>query len=231
MKAKDWFPSSRAGQNVLFNNFKAKIGNYQTTFNLSEEQLRKLQTICDIFLEVYQKVEQNRAAMANLTAWQDAIFNGRPQGDPVPATPTFVDITLPANSFIGIFAEFRELVGFLKNHPNYTENIGLDLKIVAENNEGENLNEVSPELKLTVKNDNSIEVTFKKSDFDALELQYRKSGVEIWQLADKSTSSPVNHQPALSTAGQSEKFEYRGIYLLKNQRVGTWSPIYLVTAG
>ncbi len=231
MKNRDWFPSTRAEQNVMFVNFNAKINNYKTVFGLTDPLLAKLHTICDTFIEVYQKVEQNRAANSNLTSWQEKIFNGTPKGDPVPQAPTFVAITVPADAFIGIFAEFRELVGFLKSNPDYTENIGLDLMIVANDAEQANAENISPDLKLTLKNDVSVEIAFKKLDFDAIEIQYRKAGAENWLPADKATTSPTTHTPQLTVAGQTEKFEYRGSYLQKNQRTGNWSPIYSVTVG
>lgn len=231
MRNRDWFPSTRAEQNVMFGNFNAKIDNYKSVFNLDDQLLGKLHTICETFLEVYQKVEQNRAAGANLTAWQDQIFNGEPKGDPVPKAPTFVAINVPADAFIGIFEEFRDLVGFLKKNPNYTENIGLDLMIVATEAEQANAEDISPNLKLSLKNDVSVEIMFKKSDSDSIEIQYRKAGTENWLLADKATTSPATHTPQLTIAGQAEKFEYRAIYLQKNQRTGSWSPIYSVTAG
>jgi hypothetical protein len=231
MKNRDWFPSTRAEQNVVFANFNAKIDDYKNVFGLTEPLLAKLHTICETFLEVYQKVEQNRAAGANLTSWQDTIFIGTPKGDPVPQAPKFAVINVPVGAFIGIFAEFREIVGFIKSNPNYTENIGLDLMIVAPETEQSNLNDASPNLKLALKNDVSVEIAFKKADFDAIEIQYRKASTENWLPADKATTSPTTHTPQLTVAGQAEKFEYRATYLQKNQRVGNWSPIYSITVG
>jgi hypothetical protein len=231
MRNRDWFPSTRAGQNVMFNNFNAKIDGYKDIFGLSNTQTERLHTICITFIEIYQKVEQNRAAMANLTAWQETVFKGEPKGNPVPKVPTFAIINLPETAFIGIFDEFREFVNFIKANPNYSESIGEDLLIVTLESEQQSLDEVFPDLKLSVKNDVSVEVSFKKFDFDAVEIQYRKAGTENWLLADKATNSPTIHTPQLTNAGQAEKFEYRAIYLQKNQRIGTWSPIYSITVG
>lgn len=231
MKSKDWFPSTRAGQNVMFNNFKAKIAGYKDIFGLSNTQTERLLTICDTFIEIYQKVEQNRAAMANLTAWQETFFKGNPKGGAVPKAPTFVTFDIAENAFIGIFDEFRDFVSFIKANPNYTESIGEDLLIVANETEQQSLDEIFPDLKLSVKNDTTVEISFKKFDFDAVEIQYRKAGTENWILADKATNSPTIHTPQLTNAGQAEKFEYRASYLQKNQRSGTWSPIYTITVG
>ncbi|HMS38799.1 MAG TPA: hypothetical protein PKE69_01135, partial [Pyrinomonadaceae bacterium] len=102
MKNRDWMPGTRAGKYLMFNNFRAKIENYQATLGFDNDLKAKLWLICDIYIELYQKIEQIRATMADLTSWQEAILNGEPRGDAAPAPPVFVAIALPANSFIGI---------------------------------------------------------------------------------------------------------------------------------
>ena len=62
-------------------------------------------------------------------------------------------------------------------------------------------------------------------------VQYRKVGTELWQAVDKSTEKVIEFTPPVTTPGVPEKFEFRGIYILKNQRVGQWSPIYTETVG
>lgn len=231
MKMRDWMPTTRAGKFTMFNNVKAKIDGYKTIVGLDNDQVGRIILICDIYIEIYQKAEQIRASMADLTAWQEVVFNGEPRGDAAPKAPSFVSITLPADSFIGIFDEFREFVNYIKNHPGYTENIGLDLMIVAEDSGSNGLSDSAPELKLSVKNDTQVEIVFKKFEADGIEIQYRKAGTETWIPADKPTNSPVVHSPQFTTPGQAEKFEYRASFLVKNQRIGLWSPIYTITVG
>lgn len=231
MKKGDWFPTSRAGKFSMFTNFDAKIDNYAENFALTAQQLARLHLICQIFGEIHQKFDQNKAAMDNFTEWQNIVFKGTPRGNSIPTAPAFANINLPADSFIGIFDEFRETVNYLKNHLNYTENIGIDLMIVANDVADDDLNIIAPDIKITAKNDDSVEISFKKGNFDSIEIQYRKTGTEIWLNADKATFSPIVHKPQLTNPDQAEKFEYRAIYLRKNERVGNWSPIYAVTAG
>ena len=138
---------------------------------------------------------------------------------------------MPPDSFIGILDEFREIVGLLKANLNYTESIGVDLMIAGEDSNGSGLIDSSPVLKLSNKNDTQVKIDFKKFEADAVEAQYRKAGTETWLLADKATFSPILHSPQFTTPGQAEKFEYRAIYLIKNERVGQWSPIYTITVG
>lgn len=231
MKSKDWMPSTRAGKNAMFTNFVAKIANYETTFGLTAGQMDAFRTICNSYIEIYDKTEQIRASNKDLTAWQRAIFIGEPRGNVAPNPPTFAPIIMPAGAFIGIYEEFRELVGYIKNHPAYTENIGHDLMIVGEDSNGDSLTDGSPELKLAAKNDTQVEIAFKKGEANAIEIQYRKAGTENWLLADKPTNSPILHSPQFTSPDQAEKFEYRAIFLAKNQRIGAWSPIYTITVG
>ncbi len=231
MKMKDWMPSTKAGKFTMFNNVKAKIAGYKDVIGLNDTQVERIIKICDIYLEIYQKTEQIRATAADLTNWQDTILNGEPRGSVAPNAPVFATITLPHDSFIGILDEFRDFVNYIKYNPNYSENIGLDLMIVAEDSGNNNLTESVPELKLGVKNDTQIEIGFKKFSADAIELQYRKAGTETWSLADKATNSPMIFSPQFSTPGQAEKFEFRAIFLVKNQRTGQWSPIYTIIVG
>lgn len=231
MPNKDWMPTTRAGKNAMFTNFVAKIANYQITLGLTEEQLNALRTVCNSYIEIYDKTEQIRASNRDLTAWQDEVFEGRPRGDAAPTPPTFATITLPDGAFIGTLDEFRELIAYIKNNPNYTENIGLDLMIVRDSDDDDDFRGKNPRLRISVKNDISVEISFKKGEANAVEIQYRSAGTEIWRLGDKTTISPVNISPEFTREEQTEKFEFRGIYLVKNERVGNWSPIYSITVG
>lgn len=94
----------------------------------------------------------------------------------------------------------------------------------------EELAEAMPELKMTVLSE-AIKFEWKKTGFDALELQYRKVGTTLRQAADKLTVSDFEFAPTLTTPGVPERFEFRTVYLIKNQRVGQWSPIYTETFG
>ena len=95
----------------------------------------------------------------------------------------------------------------------------------------ENVNESVPVLKLDATLGSFITIEWKKSGFDALELQYRKAGTEMWQAADKSTEKIIEFQPTGTIPGTPEKYEFRAVFLQKNQRVGQWSAIYSITIG
>lgn len=227
----DWYPSSRPLQRIMFGNVKAKYREYETPYGLTEANVERVELICDTFIEVFDKIEYNRATGRQATEWFKNILEGEPRGSLAPAPPTYVTITLPIGAFIGLEKEFRELMKFFKANSAYTQADGEDLMIVAPEKEEENLLEAMPELSLTVSSSNVVTVTWKKGSFDSLELQYRKADAPMWQFADKSTEREIDFTPPLTTPGIPEKFEFRGVFVQKNERVGQWSPTYTTTVG
>jgi hypothetical protein len=45
------------------------------------------------------------------------------------------------------------------------------------------------------------------------------------------TEKIINFKPPVTTESVPEKFEFRAVYILKNQRLGQWSPVYTLTVG
>ena len=215
----------------MFQNFRDKINIYQSVFNLSGEQLARLALICDTYLSVTMKVEQTRATMAQLTAWQNAVYESLNAGAPVPPAPNFAPIATPAGAFQGIFNEFREMIAFIKANPAYTDDIGLDLMIVGAEQPAPDPITAIPDLRVAAKNETQVEIGFTRGAFTGVEVQFRRAGSEAWHLADKLTNANALHTPTLTNPGQPEKLEYRAIYLLRNQRFGKWSPVFSVTVG
>jgi len=119
----------------------------------------------------------------------------------------------------------------MKSRFNYDAADGLDLMIKREKADDLNLNDVQPELKLAVSAESIVMVEWKKSDFDALELQYRKVGATMWQPADKITEKIIEFAPPLTTVGVPENFELRPVLLIKNERGGKRLPTYTLTVG
>jgi hypothetical protein len=113
----------------------------------------------------------------------------------------------------------------------YDEAEGMDLMIVAQEGKDDDLDTITPELKVLVNMNNSVEVSYQHGAMTGLELQYRRAGTTIWQMVDKSTETKIIFTPVLTAPDVPEKFELRGVYLLKNVRVGQWSPIYPVNVG
>ncbi len=232
-KDSDWYPQSLAGERALYANIKAKIAGYEAKYPavLTDDYLLVIDTFCNAFIEAYDKIEQNRATNKQATSWFENLCRSKQENTPAPSPPIYQAITIPANTLVGIEKACRDFAGLLKKQLNYNEADGVDLMIEKEKADDLVLEDAQPDLKLSVSASNVVEVEWKKSGFDMLELQYRKFGETLWQPADKSTEKIIEFAPPLTTPGTPEKFEFRGIYLIKNQRVGQWSAVYTVTVG
>ena len=226
---KDWLQRPLPELAVMFANVKTKIGDYMTAYGLTDRWIERVNLICDTFAAAYTGVAQNRATEKEMTDWFNSLLGGEPKGAPAPDAPTFQNITLPTGAFIGLIDEFREMMRFFKANSAYTEADGENLMIVAPLEEDKIADDTAPALKVSVDLDGSVRVEYTRGNFSGLELQWRKSGTADWHLADKSTEKIVTFQPEI--AAPPEKIELRGVFLLKNQRVGNWSPVYSTTIG
>jgi hypothetical protein len=227
----DWYPTDGATERILYGNIDAKIDAYKGKYPfLTPDYLDKIHTMCQAFVQGFDKIEQNRATAKQMTTWFANIVGSKQTNDPMPSAPVFQAFNMPANATLGLEQQCRDFAGLFKRQLNYDKADGLDLMIERSKGDAPNFTEVQPELKLAASND-KVTIEWKKTGFDALELQYRKTGTTMWQPADKSTEKIIEFMPPFAAFGSPEKFEFRGVYLIKNQRVGNWSPTYTVTVG
>ena len=224
---KDWLKRPLPELSVMFDNVLAKIDIYQTPYGLTKEWVNRVKLICASFAAGYTGITQNQAAAKDMNKWFETLLNGAPKGEAAPPAPTFQTITLPTEAFIGLLDEFREMMRFFKANAVYTVADGENLMIVAPADTNRNVSEAVPDLKASVNVNGAVAVSYLKLEFSGLELQWRKIGQSAWQLADKSTEKVITFTPEGITP--PEKIELRGVFLLKNQRVGNWSPTYTLT--
>lgn len=229
----DWYPSELSSQRNMFGNIDAKIDSYSAKYpHLTRDYLAKVHTMCQTFIECFDKIEQNRATGKQMTSWFKNLIDSKEIADAVPEAPVFKTFALPAGATLGLQQQCRNFANLLKNQPNYDKADGLDLMIEkGEQDSGNtNIQEAQPALKIDTGGLDGVPAfEWVKRGFDALELQYRKAGTEMWQYADKSTEKIIKFKPPVTAPGTPEKFEFRAVYILKNQRVGQWSPVYTLT--
>lgn len=226
---RDWLNKPLAELNVMFTNVNGKIDDYKTEYGLTDDWIARVKLICQTFTTAYTGVVQNRATATDMNKWFELLLKGEPQGSPAAAAPVFQTITLPAGAFIGLIDEFREMIRFFKANAAYTLADGENLMIVPQNEASRNVDEATPGLDISVNANGEVRVEYIKDEFSGLELQWRKINQAMWQLADKSTETAIIFTPEDITP--PEKIELRGVYLLKNNRVGNWSPVYSLTIG
>lgn len=226
-----WFPLTRPKQLIMFTNVKAKIDGYKASLPLAQAKIDRIILICDIFIAVYNYVEQTRATMKNLTDWQDLIFTaeGGTQGDAAPAVPAFQTLTMPLGSFVGIFEEFKELVEDIKTADNYTEGIGEDLMIVASEPDDLVVDDIvcgiTPQ---ALPNSYKIRISGSLQGMNAVQAQYQPKGSNALQNFFL-TKLPAEITVVPAEAGQPESGFVRGVLIKDNAPIGQWSPDFPVT--
>lgn len=230
-KQKDWCPSTRPQQLVMFTNIKAKIGGYQAILPLAAGQVDRVMLVCETFIAVYNFVEQTRATMQQLTEWQDLIFTGEGgvQGAVAPKAPTFNSVALPDDAFVGIFQEFRSLRDAIVNAVNYTRGIGEDLMIVAPEGEDLNLNELAASAKLTPLAGYKVRAEGSLQGMDAMRFDYQRKGAGAWSPVAFLTKLPAEFAIAPQTPGEPETGIIRVVLLKDNTEIGQFSPLYPIT--
>ncbi len=226
---KDWLKKTLPELNVMFTNVQGKIADYKVPYGLTTAWVERVQVICATFIAGYMGVVQSRATMKDMNEWFENLLYGEPKGAPATAPPIFATVLTTNGAFIGLIDEFREMMRFFKANAAYTVADGENLMIVAPIESDGDINDAVPELKVSVDVNNAVSAAYVRENFSGLELHWRKDGETLWQLADKSTETVITFTPPGITLPQ--KIELRGVYILKNSRVGNWSPMYTVTIG
>lgn len=222
---KDFLANSWSAFADWFNNFKAQLDILASKYGLTAE----LNSVERDNLWVQYWVQAKVAAKAQdkqPTDFIDAIANGE-IGSPQPGTPTWaLPAGEPANVLPGIKKRIRSLARQIKANPIYTQADGELLGIISPE-EGERIAEnTAPALKCRPMSNFAVEIEFRKYGFDALRVEIKHKG-GAWQLASILTTSPGVFNAIPTSPGDAEQIEIRGIFLVKNQPFGIYSPIYM----
>jgi hypothetical protein len=229
----DWYPNDEATRRLMCQTIDEGVDALKTKYSdvLTDDYVTEVRATCQMYMNAYDAKEFNRAAAKALTTWFANLHDSEQKGEAVNAPPDFMKVTIPAGATVGTERQIRRFAKKMKDSDNYDKADGLALMIEKVGAGDLNLNDAQPQLKIRVETDGRIIFVWLKSGFDSLELQWRRAGETMWQLADKSTEKEIVFQPPLAAAGTPEKFEFRAVYILKNKRVGQWSPIYTQTVG
>lgn len=225
----DWYPGRRDRQRVMYGNFRAKIGNYDTIIaGLTHEMIDRLKLICDTYIAIYDGLEMNDATIRDAHEWQKDMERGN-ESEPVQPPPVFQTITLPSGAFKGFVKEFREMVGLLKKMPGYTQAIGADLMIVPVKGEPQSPETMQPNLKYTIAPDYTVRVAGKMQGMKVVKFYYRLKGEADYKYVGFLTNLPGEIQIAPATPGKPEVGDIRAVFVENNTEVGQFSQSQEIT--
>lgn len=115
------------------------------------------------------------------------------------------------------------------SNANYTNQIGEALGFVGAEKQNLNPADAQPELRVAAAEDYWVNFTGSMQGFDAVKVQYQRKGTAVWENIGFLTRTPGGLQITPATPGTAEMGVVRGIYVLKNDEVGSYSPNYPVT--
>ena len=129
----------------------------------------------------------------------------------------------PKTSFLLHHLSVRDYTNaFIKNQAHYTEAIGKTLNILTPKATPVDLDSLQPVLSVKFVNDQPF-LDWAKAGMEALELEVdRGNGFTL--LTIDTHPGHLDTAP-LPAPGTTALWRYRGIYRLKDQRVGQWSAV------
>jgi len=218
----DWYPAKRSEQRAMYANFLVKIDDHAPTFGLTGPQTARLKLICETFIEIHDWLDQLNASVSQCYKWRDDMEDGK-EGETVAPPPSFEALNLPAGAFKGFVTEFRKKVGQLKEHDNYTQAIGADLKIIAVKGEETNLADVKPAFEYEPSADFKVSVTGKMQGFKTVKFSYMRKGTSTFVPIGFLTNLPGELEITPAQPGTPETGFIRARFFENNQDVGQYS--------
>ncbi|HEX7957968.1 MAG TPA: hypothetical protein VF508_13545 [Pyrinomonadaceae bacterium] len=170
-----------------------------------------------------------KTAAATVTAYKALILDG-PVGETGGPVPTLPDLGMqPAVVPPGILPRLRRLVRRIQAAPAYTDAIGAALGITGEGGASAPSAPPKPTATATALPGSAVRVEFAKGGFDGVQVECRRAGETGWQPLGVDNYSPYTDGRPPLEAGKPEVREYRLRYVSRDEPVGDWSDIAVVS--
>ena len=213
-----------AGRAEWLNNFAPKLAEHATALGIDAPTLSFV-TNAAAFVNFLLAIElQLKTNLNEWTAFKRVHLRGK-QGDTFSTTlPTLVSLgaTPPAAPTELIMPRILKLVNTIKNHPNYTESIGRDLRIIGA---AENIPDTAswqPKFKLSI-NAGKVIIKWVKGKASSIDFYVDRGRGEGFQYLGYDTRSPYEDAITLPAGAAPQNWTYRAIYRLGDTQVGQFS--------
>lgn len=222
-----YLPYSDEERVPWLNNFAYKLPNYAMKYNITSDEVMDIQNSAEYFDGFIKYRNQSGAFQNSLTDHRDMMSNGLSNGAMLqPLQPPMM--TLPPPPQPGIFKRVRALVNRIKGHINYTDADGSDLGIIGTTQGSTDTNTIKPDITLRLIGGGHPEIVWSRKGMGAIEIQ-KQNGDGQWHFLAIDTVPNYTDKEALPEPGQSAVWQYRAIYLQKDERVGQWSDVVSIT--
>jgi hypothetical protein len=225
------FPRTDSELAIWLKNFAAAFATHAATLGFTADEVTAVQNDATMFeYMVSDMLPSTKGLVQSRSAYKELIKNG-----PIGATGGEIPLaqplkTLPATVEPGIVPRLQQLIRRIKAAPNYTEAIGQSLDIIGnDGNSSDGETTAKPSLKAITKPSSEVRIDFNKKGFDGVRIESRRSGSPQWELLGFDAYSPYTDSRPPLEAGKAEAREYRARYVRRDEPVGEWSDIVVVS--
>ena len=201
----------------------AKIDIYKVKLGLTTEEVAGLKKDVLVMKHIAQVGTIVTTSTQSINAYKRNIRNGISVGD-IPLSPAFP--IAPDAVETGIEKRFRDLCHKIVSSPNYTEDIGKDLGILAPD-VTEDVTLATPAFTIDFTVSGHPIISWKKSGFTTAEIWKSIDGINFVRLERVSATDYIDHS-TLPALNKSEVWSYKMIYLQKDIMIGKWSNVVAV---
>lgn len=217
-----WLPTDDDGKDGWLSHFATELPAYKTTIGVADTEATSVAADAAYFTYVLAAQKSYSAAAEQWTAFKKKARNGTGTSmGTAPVPPTLG--TAPAAVAPGIFKRITLLVGRIKKHPGYTEDIGRALKIVGAEITLD-FDTLKPLITVELQAGKPV-VVWKKQGLDGVEIHVDRGDGKGFILLTIDTNPDYTDTFPLPVPGQTALWKYKAIYLLADERVGQWSDV------
>jgi len=220
-----YLPNDDSGRAELLEHLANHLPALAEILELGEAHITQLKADAAAFRYTLSSHEAVHATAKRWTAFKKLQRDG---GEGTSAYPHIAHLPAAAPAVPhGIVPRLTSLVARIKAAKNYSEDIGMELKIIGAPQIVDNDSAI-PTLDIT-KKAGQPSIQWPKGDADAIEIWADRGDEKGFVLFTIANSPRVLDNSPLPPAPAT--WSYKAIYRVKDQRVGDWSAVYSLTVG
>ncbi len=231
MAKKHWLPDDLDGKREWLDNFDGKIAGYETLLNIPPAIIDFSHKAKDYSDFMFGKLILLRADVKELTKHQNIFFDGTLDDmteEGFPAFPNFTTRGTPPPSVDKpVFLTLTKVVKDIKNHGNYSDDIGIDLMIIGAD-EPVPAEDYKPVLKVKVIGD-QIKFNWKKGKFTSINIFADKGDGRGYVLLANTVNPKFSYPNPLAHGDAPQVWKVKGQYKVGDTPFGDFSDQVTVT--
>jgi hypothetical protein len=222
-----YLPTEEGALVVWFNDHAAGVAIHGANVGFSAGEITQAATDAALVSHAVNGRSLYMSKAQEFTAYKDILLYA-PINTPMPGTPSAPVLSaLPLGALTACVPRARARAERMKAHPNYTQAMGEDCRIVSP---AEPPPPSQPTLQAQVLTGFQVRLLFAMLGHAQIEIVSRRAGETEWTLLTFDTNSPyLDARPPL-VAGQPEIREYQARFRDNDVPVGDWSDIVSATA-